>query len=323
MRMILRILRKNNLFKKLRILILSIILCFKKFNIQNSIIICSYPRGGSTWLLELIGSVEGMIINWEPLHVKYGVVPNDLFLGETPTLIPNDLKNESYLHLFTKILTYKKLNSHSMLFVGARQAFNSNYVVTKFCRANMLLPWLTHSFKFKFRPILLLRHPIPVSLSVLKSWYNNTEKLLSLKELPNTLNKERYEVFLPYINGLQTRLEQQVALWCMEHESLLGFNNSKWKIVFYEHILQNPEIEMIKIFNFWNLEIDQAEISILNFKKASRSVFYKDELKQESKIQIEKYLDIVDNNTLKKIQNVFDDFNLKVYKANSPYPLLK
>ena len=47
----------------------------KRFQLQESIIICSETRGGSTWLISILSNIPNTCINWEPLHEKRGVSP--------------------------------------------------------------------------------------------------------------------------------------------------------------------------------------------------------------------------------------------------------
>lgn len=314
--------KKTSFFKKVRQKVIVSIIKSKRFKLHKSIIICSYPRSGSTWLTEIFGSIDGMIVNWEPLHVKFGVVPDKYFLGETPSLYPNSQNTDVYEFFFREVLTYKRFNKHSTWYVGAKKVLSSKYVVTKFCRANMLLEWMTQTFEFEYKPILLLRHPIPTVLSILKSWHNDSRDILHFNKLPSTLNNERYREYLDYINGLDTRIEQQVALWCLEHESLLKKEKVSWQVVFYENILQNPKTELSQIFRSWNFNIFKKNFEQLDFNKTSRSVYYKDELKKDTSLQVEKYLKKIDTKELDGIQKVLDTFEIKVYKAYSPYPVM-
>ena len=95
-----------DLYKAIRYSVLYSALKLKSFKYNNAIVICSYPRSGSTWLMELINTLPNTIINWEPLHVKKGVVPDELFLGEKPYLRETE-SNKSYQKLFSKIFEFK------------------------------------------------------------------------------------------------------------------------------------------------------------------------------------------------------------------------
>ena len=70
--------------KKIKFFFFKIILSSKNFNVENSIIIFSEARGGSTWLMEILSTIPKTAINWEPLHVKNGVVPKKLNWGWRP-----------------------------------------------------------------------------------------------------------------------------------------------------------------------------------------------------------------------------------------------
>src|SRR5690242_1804363 len=62
------------------------IIKIKNFQAEQGIILCSEPRGGSTWLMEIFTKIRGTLINWEPLHVENGVVPKEFRWGRMPNI---------------------------------------------------------------------------------------------------------------------------------------------------------------------------------------------------------------------------------------------
>lgn len=312
-------LKKSNFFKKLKYFSISIVLKFKTFQTKKSIIICSYPRSGSTWIMEQILTYPHTIVNWEPLHVEKGVVPKSFFLGEKPS-IPIVSKNSVYKLFFDSTFRFKNHNQWSTWYCGFKQVINAKFVITKFVRANNLLPWFVNTFDFDYKPIFLLRHPIPTSLSVIKSFANNTSSLLVF-EPPNTLNNDRYLAYIDYINTLQTRLEQQVAIWCIDNIKIINHKDKdKWLSIYYEDFILQPKESLIEVFEVWNLKFDRKKLESINFKKASRTVYDKKDLKEDVNLHIESYLKKINKDELQRIQDILDFFKIKNYSAFDPYP---
>ena len=310
--------------KKLKKWLIKIILRFKNYKIENAIIICSEARGGSTWLMELLRNVPGTIINWEPLHVNNGVVPKVHRLGWRPLLKPED--HSSYSLLFRDILELKRYNNWTLRFVDMVDLKPSKYVLTKFVRANNVLPWLVNNFpQLKHPPIFLMRHPITTSISRLKSFEpNNTVNDLKNKKdfvVPDCINNERYIQHQVYVNALESALEYEVAVWCMNNAHLMEHDDrDHWITVYYEHLVLEPALQLKQLTQQLGLTIPKERLDAIDFRKAS-ATNYRRGLKDKKKEQVESFLDAVDATHLDKLQAVFDYFNFKTYTAHSAYPV--
>ena len=101
------------LFAKNKIYLYKLLLPAKNFKTEDSIIISSETRGGSTWLMELINAVPDLIINWEPLHEIKGVVPEKLKWGQRPFISESSV-NVNAKQLLSEILTFKRLSKNSV-----------------------------------------------------------------------------------------------------------------------------------------------------------------------------------------------------------------
>lgn len=158
----------NRKFSKLKLkvrnLLVKIILRIKPFHISENIVIFSEGRGGSTWLMEILAKSTGACINWEPLHPDKGVVPKEYQFGNIPFISESD-NTQSYKRLFSKIHRYKTHTPWSRRYLSLRSLVKSRHVLVKYIRANLLIPYLTQNFNFKYRPIFLVRHPIDICLS--------------------------------------------------------------------------------------------------------------------------------------------------------------
>src|SRR5690554_4850501 len=110
------------------------------FSLKNAIILTSEPRSGSTWFMEVLSDLLGCVVNWEPLQVDKGVVPEHYKLGNRPLINASDT-SESLTSLFEDILTSKKYNVWTTNHIDIKNLTNRKYVLTKFVRANNLLPW--------------------------------------------------------------------------------------------------------------------------------------------------------------------------------------
>ena len=304
-------------FIKNKIYLFKTIALFKRYKVEDSIIISSETRGGSTWLMELLYSIPDTIINWEPLHVKKGVVPKNYNWGERP-YIPENAIDPQAEKLMNQLLRFKIYSSNSVRFCTLSDFFKTNRVMTKMVRSNLLLPWLTKTFDFKHKPIYLLRHPIAVSKSQLRN-IPEDQGVFSEFQIPDIIHNERYAENREYINSLKTRLERQVALWCLHNMEIINHIDSgkRWVVVYYEELLLNTEKEIARISDEINLRIP---IDSNKFDKPSKSDFFH-EFQKDKKKQLSKWKDNLSEDELANLQKIFDHFGLTIYNAKEIIPV--
>lgn len=297
-------------------------LIFKKFKIEDSIIICGEPRSGTTWLLDLLAKIPHTFTNFEPLHQSYGVVPKKWNWGDR-VFIPKEDATIEYYGLIKNILILKSYSKETLRYwmQSISLLLNSKYVITKFVRINLLLPYIVTHFKLKNRPILILRHPIDTCLSQMKAFRHYT---IFPRKIPNSLNNERYLREVDYLQNLTSVLEYNIAIWCINNCPLLEDKETlkKLTLVFYSDLVLNPEKETYKIFSELTCvktsDIDKI-ISSINFQQASNTDFKKDYIPNPNK-QLQKNIDKLTEEEKGRIQKVFDHFNLKLYDAYSVFP---
>ncbi|MCF6351468.1 MAG: sulfotransferase domain-containing protein [Cyclobacteriaceae bacterium] len=296
-------------------LLLKGFLIFKQFEVKDAIIIFSETRSGSTWLMEMISETNLIIPNWEPLHPKYGVVPKDYKFGDRPKLEKDTSDNDIKL-FFLKILTLKQISVWTTSFMGFSNLINAKYVLTKFVRANGMLIWMLDAFRLSRQPILLLRHPVPTVISQIKAFQSNDIK--NREVTLSSINNKRHKKEQDYINSLDTYLEKRIALWCVNNKDIMNLEHIQEKIiiVFYEEILLNPKKQILKISKLLNIPINVGEIC---FERSSVSTGLGRET-INSKKQLSKWINKLNEYEKEKIQLIFDHFGLNTYNAFSPLP---
>ena len=243
------------------------ILKTKKFRADDGIILCSEPRGGSTWLMEIFANIPDTIINWEPLDVDFGVVPKKFKWGETPNIPENDNTRE-YIQLMNRILTMTVMSNWTIKFCSFNSLITGKQLITKCVRANRLLPWMTNNFNFSYKPVYLLRHPIPVCISQIKNFLPGAH--LEPFEVPDWINNDAYKKHFDYLNSMETLLQRQIALWCLRNSAIINHARAgeKWIVVYYEDLVLDPEKEVSKLFKQLNLDVPKK---MGQFRKPSKS----------------------------------------------------
>ncbi|UAB81226.1 sulfotransferase [Marixanthomonas sp. SCSIO 43207] len=295
---------------------------------KNTIVICSEARGGSTWLMELLSNIPNSIINWEPLHVTNGVIASNLKLGWRP-LIYKDNNDNTIKKKFEKIFMLKTYNKWTLRYVDIAHLKGAKYVITKFVRFNQSLPWLVHQFPaLQHKPIFLLRHPITTCISRLKTFEKETDiQTITTKQklgsftIPNCLNNERYIQHKTYIESLESQLEREIAIWCINNVNLIEHpDNDKWITLYYEDLVLNPKIIFEGLLKNLNVQIPNNVLDKIQYRKASSSDYLK-LFKRNPKQQLMSFLKDLDEPYLEKVQDIFNYFDLKVYSAYKAWPI--
>jgi len=221
------------------------------FDTKNAIVISGMPRGGSTWLAELLATDSKSAIIWEPLHLDFFPQFKKLHFKWRQYINDGDT-DLSKKKIFEEVLTGKALTLGILQRTSIKQLLSAEFLLIKFCRANRLLPWLTHNFEFK-KTIHLLRHPCAVVASQLRfgAW-NDVEAFFTDEELAPDGFIENYYDIIKSINNIEEKL---TAIWCLDNIIPLTQNTrQKWVSVTYENMLLHPE----KSFERMGLEFTEA-----------------------------------------------------------------
>lgn len=228
------------------------------FRTDDSILIFGALRSGSTWLSEIVSSLDGHLQIFEPLHPKYVSEARDALPKDRPPFVASDDEWVAGVQLFRKILSGKLVNSWVMSQTSSREVISAKRLVIKFVRGNMLLGWLSNNFTTR-PPILVIRHPCAIISSQLKKeWSPGKKRLLS----------NRYLDSFPEIRSKCEQLnkpEELAALaWCLRyHAPLTQAKSDSYILVSYEKLVRDGESELGRLFQLLNLEFDKNAIKKL------------------------------------------------------------
>ncbi|WPP52613.1 sulfotransferase domain-containing protein [Catalinimonas niigatensis] len=308
---------KKFLENKLIEIQLSLAMRHKEFNPENAILIFSDPRGGSTWLAQLIQHIPNTAVVWEPLHLKEGSYFKHLNFGWRQH-IPKDANWSEARQAFSELFQGKHLNAYSTFLSAIKDYRNADYLIFKFCRGNALLPWLVDQFSFKYLPVYLIRHPFAVAASQIKQggWSSDYQGF----KMPDVPFNEIYLEHKSFLSSLRTKEESLVATWCISNMHALNNdnNNQEWICIYYENLLLDPEKELKRIFQLWNMHIPEGILSAV--RKPSKTTISDSNVKNLSS-QLSSWQVFFDQDTIDKLQRILDYFEITHYSKET-MPLL-
>lgn len=222
---------------------------------EENFLISAYPRGGSTWLSEIIHQIPRTAILYEPLDLRYTTQFRDLGFYWHQYIPENQTWPEAE-KVFVRLFSGKFLRGQLYYQSTLASWLTANRLVIKFILANALLPWLTRRYNFSFAPIYLIRHPFAIVASQLKHPGWKDAKMAEFK-IPQGRYNEIYLNHRDFFSTLRSKEEILTAQWCVVNSIPLHNprNNVSWITVHYEHLLLDPDTELKKIFGRWGMEM--------------------------------------------------------------------
>ena len=277
---------------------------------ENFLLFCS-PRGGSTWLMEMLSLIPKTAVLWEPLHL--GQVSHFKKIGFSRLqYIPEDVRWPEAEGAFDKLFRGQVLNSWMCQMLSTSSFSNSDRMLIKFIRANAMLPWLTQRYNFKYPPIYFVRHPFAVAASwlQLKDWGAPRPHL---GEDGNPY-REYYDSHSDFLSTISSDAAKVVATWCLLNLPSLKNerNDFDWITIYYEHLLTNPTEVFDLIFQRWQIEKPLGIQSAIN-KVSRTAVSLKDNFCPEH--QLSKWKSTLDAKQISEMMHVLEYFGVDEYDS--------
>lgn len=235
---------------------------------NDPMIICGQPRGGTTWLAEVMADKKTGLI-WEPLHPKLmekfkhtKKLGNDL--GNFPYL-PEDQDDKRLVEFFNKILKVEFLPYDYISWPKKvnRNLMNKEQWIVKFCRANRLLPWMVKNLDCR-PPIYLLRHPCAVVSSQLR--HNAFDQMGSLYKRENGVYNDLFLKYEDLLKSVKSPVGKLAAWWAMDNILPLTHpeNNKQWITVTYEELISESESSFQHLYERLGLSMPDDLFSKIN-----------------------------------------------------------
>ena len=290
------------------------------YHIEDTIILTSSPRSGSSWLAEAWKNLGYDLIN-EPLFLtRY---PDSVKAGyDWRTFIPPNEKDSLRYNYMNQVLTgqagYVNLTKDFKGLFPTPKQFRKRKLFIKFVRANRLLSWLTNSFNVR-GSILLVRHPCAVVSSqiAMGERENSAWKYYSADQ---TNPKQLYGGDLPssiidkYENALgkvKSRAGHLAVVWSFDNLMPLRLYPAHHAvIVSYETLLGNATKELARIYK--ELGGDEKKVQALNLDTPSLTAS-PDYRQGNAAKQLTKWKDQLTSSEIDEILAVVHEFDINWY----------
>lgn len=253
-------------------------------------------RSGTTWLGDLIDSQISCRVMFEPFNPD--LVPEYQGFNYFQYMRPG-AENPLLYEFARKVLSGEIRNR--WIDHKNEQLF-PQYRIVKEIRANLLLNWLYECFPQV--PILfIMRHPCAVVLSRMELGWATDSDIEPFLNQPDLVSDYLVD-HLDLIRNARTDEEKHAIIWCVSNLiPLKQFKPGLLKIVYYENLCTQPEIELPAIFERMGTRYESRSMEGINrpsqtTRESSAVVTGADKISSWKKklepSQIEKILQVVD-----------------------------
>jgi len=289
-----------------------------------NVFIFSTPRSGSTWLMELILTQPGFRPCSEPFNLAVPSVREHLaLLGIAGWADFHNPTATTALSPYLRGLSTGRLAFKTPFFYRNHFRLVTRRIVFKILHAGEdRINWFRDTFNGRI--LLLLRHPIPVSLS--REVYPRLEARLTSDFARHFSDEQIREAGKILTAG--TKLERGVLDWCLQNAVALRDATPDWTIISYEQLVLEPKPVMDRLAA--RLELPAPERMARRLRVPSASTYKSDErtraalagsaTREDNRWLVEKWREKVTEEEARRAMEIVDLFNISVYKAGTTLP---
>lgn len=280
----------------------------------STLLIFASPRGGSTWLVEILKEIPKSVLALEPLfRGKLMEFSNLNFFWHQP--IPSGIEWKDAENAFMKLLNREILRLSIYYDNNLLDIPKADKFIFKFCHGNMLLEWVTENFDVT--PILLVRHPCAVvSSQLLHGGWQGLKNGNANYDIPDFPHNDIYLHYQDILKAVKTVEENLAATWALTMVNSLKSesNDIKWITVAYENLYLNFEYEINRIFGRLGIAIPPSVYG--KRQKRSKTTIKSSETYLSSGKQLESWQKNLTNRQQKNILDIIKEFNIDCYDCS-------
>jgi hypothetical protein len=252
-RFLIRLLQDLELEKPVRIAADAVLRTYGKvrarsgYDMRDTIVIASTGRGGSTWLTEIVATLPGYTVLWEPLHLGNNPECEEYGFG-WQNYIPPGTEAPRRREYLRRILTGANLSTSiltSLEFRPLRLLRPGGGYIAKFVNVNMMLPWLMETFPVS--GVLMIRHPCAVVASQMRhgAWDHVAKDNMTV---PEGLFEEHGHLESVF-SDIQTQEEVLAFEWAVQtYIPLSSSRPHPWFLTTYEELVSNGQTVLADLF---------------------------------------------------------------------------
>lgn len=291
----------------------------------RNILIFSTARSGTTWLTELLATQDRFKIVNEPFNLRQPVNQENLGIETWDDLLKpeNRPSMKTYLESFIAG-TDRDLRYNRPTPFSDKWHFRTTRIIFKILFAGEdSVNWFRELLNA--RVVLLLRHPIPVSLS-----REELPRLHSFLKPPYSDHfRHEQKAFAQSVVDRGDELETAVLDWCLQNAVRLRSAEPDWLVLGYEQLVLEPEIVIPIIAD--RLEFSKPEKMLDRLYTPSGSTWKSSDeskellrdpetIRQNRRGLVERWKSIVSKQEESRLLAILEAFDIDFYEYGNPLP---
>lgn len=309
-----------NLHRKLRFLLKA----SANFHIpsgERDIFLFATPRGGSTWLMEILASQPGIKSFDEPLSPRReNVARSGLFPGYE-SLMPDTGDSGSIIGFLQDLQRGKHGYMNNAPF-RRNHRFFTDRCVFKIHEIEHLMHRIEDECGAQI--VYLLRHPIATSIS--RNALPRLDLFLNSTYYDGVLANREVAARIRSISQTGSGLLRAVISWCYENVLALRKPGTKWLTITYEELVLNPARAGELLLT--SLRLPDRAAMMSNFERPAANIamsrsetlaaMSSPDAQHRRRRLVSKWLDQVDQNEVSQITEILSLFEIDAYEAGAP-----
>lgn len=282
-------------------------------DLRRSILVAGTARSGTTWLGDILASQVPSRILFEPFNPD--LVPEYRGFHYFQYLRPG-MENPRFRAFAHRIFTGEIRNRW---IDRQNERIRPGYRIIKEIRINLALKWLHDNFP-EVPIILLLRHPCAVVASRMDLGWATDADIQPFLSQPD-LVADHLAPCMDLIKTAKTDEEKHAIIWSVSNlVPLKQFEPNEIKVVYYENLCTQPEIELPAIFASLGQAYQDMKNGTLDLPSQTTRVT---SAVVHGRDKISSWKEKLTSGKIKNILQIVDAFGLGYLYDESIYPLEK
>jgi hypothetical protein len=290
---------------------------------EQNILLFATPRGGSTWVMEILASQPGIKYFDEPFNIRRANVAHTKLFTGWEDLMPDTNSPDALVRYMNDLAANRYPHMNPPPFRPLHR-FRTDRIVFKLHELEHLVGTL--AARCNAQVVYLLRHPVPTTLS--RAVFPRLELFLQSPHYRGLIGDDRKLREIDNLVAHGSHLERGVVSWCYENIVPLQHRDFDGLFITYEEMVVNPVRScdlLLERLHFRDRRamlaaFDQPAANIAMSKTVTRSMFTDADERTRRSYLVSKWLQRVTPAERTAVSNILALFEIDTYAADDPLP---